>query len=73
MERLPFALCVMPYRIKYFTCSGDFQESIVLGKDVNDAVATLLKEIKSIEGVWAIEKIELIRLQESKVLMTKYN
>jgi hypothetical protein len=73
MKDLPFALRVMPYHIKYFTCSGDFQESIVLGKDVNDVVTTLLKEVKSIEGIWAIEKIELIRLQESKVLMTKYN
>lgn len=73
MKDLPFALRVMPYHIKYFTSLGDYAESIVLGKDVKDAIDTLIKTNKSIESIYNIEEIKLIRLQESKVLMTKYN
>jgi len=73
MKDLPFALHVMPYHIKYFTSLGDYAESIVLGKDINDAINTLMKTNKSIESIHNVEEITLIRLQESKVLMTNYN
>lgn len=69
---LPFVLKVMPYRIKFFSESGDFAEAIVLGKNMVDAIEILMKENRSIDNVTNIEKVELIRLQESGVLTVQY-
>ena len=59
----------MQYRIKY-SVDGNYTESIVLGKDMIDAINTLIKDQKV--NIWDIESIELCRLQDSKVLLTKY-
>lgn len=68
---LPFVVKVMPYRIKYFTESGDYNESIVLGKNIPDAIEVLLNLNNSSLNETIIETVELIRLQEGKVLITK--
>jgi hypothetical protein len=68
-EILPFVVCVMPYNIKFFTNSGNLAKSIVLAENETSAA----KLIKSEYGDSVIiESIELIRLQENKVLLTKY-
>lgn len=66
---LPYVLKVMPYRIEYYV-DGNYTESIVLGKDMIDAINTLIKDQKV--NIWEIESIELCRLQDSKILLTKY-